>query len=547
MKIILTNLIIILYCYTNICAQCIPCINFLESLPCEFNVNEPSWNNVHENTKRAVFKYGYRSTDGNELNICTGTLLNQMVNQNQIQDYFYTSWHCLNGEDLSRTYTFVFNYQSPDADNCSVPTTNRGCVYQQAPSGAFGFGYEYIHESTITVVDHWYIGDQVLCRIDNPIPPHFNVYYAGWLPNIGLITNSLEFNAAYANFIGIHHPEGDIKKISRMTYMEPQINPVATSVTIITTIINWIACHIFNNCDYNIQYIINYTEVPSYLADVYNGTLEEGSSGSPLFNRDGRVMGSLVGSVTGEIFGDNCNDVLNDVQYTKFKNFYNYDAVRNVLNPSGAGSVNNNGIGGRKRTCYDNLNLQGNYFPLSHYQSDNHFDLHANNDINVVGPLNIFGESDYTFTAGGDINLGNNLNVDLTAEFAAIPGNTSAYCDPNSYRETQHYNSLDEIKLIVANLPKKKKFDICDYKEPINIYPNPTKENITISIFVKSNYTIEIFNVLGERIYNEEGKVNDHQLEQKFVVDMALVPSGFYLAKITTTDGQAWSKLFSKN
>ena len=537
LKIFISLVIIKMNCF----AQCNECNSdwgqFLESLPCEYNVNEPSWGNSFDDEKRSVFKISGWS--GTSRKFGTAVLINQAVNQNQMHCYFLTSWHVIDGTTMSYPYRFYFNYQSKDDNNCSVPLSNQGCTENQADRD-HPTGFQYYHESNISLVYHDADLDLALCEILTPIPPNFNVYYAGWIPKIAPVGTGVEFSAFYGDFINIHHPNADIKKISRTHFVDPVLEPVAQVVGVITTIIDWIACHIFGNCDYNTQYIVNYIEPRLYVAPWLNdGTVEDKSSGSPLFTRDRRILGTLH---SGDGVVD-CNDLNDHAEYTKFKNFYRIPTVKNALNPDGIVSVMENGIAGRQRTCYDDLYLQGNYFPLSDYQSENQLHLHANNNINVIGPLNIYAGSDYIFTAGGDINFGNNVDADLTAEVSAIP-NSPDYCDPNSYRLIQD-DHLTKLKAIVASLPNKKKFAIEEYKSVINIYPNPSNGLFSFSIWNETGFTLEIFSSLGELVYHNIGKSNA-KYYQNFEVDLSHLPSGFYISKVTSTKGQVWTKTLSK-
>src|ERR1700712_60791 len=89
------------------------------------NVNGSTIPPALNDNKRAVFSfYWVNKTDGKTYD-CTGTLINQSVSQGNLQQYFLTARHCSHDVDFTKNFTFVFNYQSPDASNASVPIDAR--------------------------------------------------------------------------------------------------------------------------------------------------------------------------------------------------------------------------------------------------------------------------------------------------------------------------------------------------------------------------------------------------------------------------------------
>ena len=126
----------------------------------------------------------------------------------------------------------MFNYESPECENQNGPTN-------MTVSG-----------STLLVNNS--ASDVALLLLNETPPLDYNVHYAGW--DVSGLTPAIP--------VGIHHPAGDIKKIS---------------------------------FDYdNASNSGNYWDIDSW----DDGTTEPGSSGSPLFDGEThRIIGQLYGGV----------------------------------------------------------------------------------------------------------------------------------------------------------------------------------------------------------------------------------------------------------
>lgn len=129
---------------------------------------------------RSVAHYSF--VDGGTW-ICTGTLLN-----NHAQDgkpYFITANHCVSSNAMAATMTFYWNYESTQ---CNALT---GYTLSQNQSGA---------QLRMTRSDT----DTTLVELNAVPNPAYNVYYSGW-DATGVTPGGV---------IGIHHPSGDVKKIT---------------------------------------------------------------------------------------------------------------------------------------------------------------------------------------------------------------------------------------------------------------------------------------------------------------------------------------------
>lgn len=227
----------------NFPAARFPDFGFGTSNPCNINVNCPEGTNWQDE-KQGVCRIQMVLEEGTGW--CSGTLLN-----NALEDgtpYILSGYHCQDGyTPIYEMWRFDFNYESATCSNPqSEPIFNSvlGCVERA--------GYQ--------------ASDFLLLEATNNIPPGYNVYYNGW--NNGA--------AAPDSSTHIHHPNADIKKISLDTQLAV-IHPLS---------IDW------NN---------GVTTPPDHHLRVTfdHGTFESGSSGGPLFDNSGKVIGQLHGGIPG--------------------------------------------------------------------------------------------------------------------------------------------------------------------------------------------------------------------------------------------------------
>ncbi|MCF0210564.1 MAG: T9SS type A sorting domain-containing protein [Bacteroidales bacterium] len=264
------------------------------SCPDEVNVNcneGLSW----QNEKNAVAMI---VVNGNR--VCTGSLIN--TTENDFRPYLLTANHCLNSADALTTprldWIFYWKYEAPNCeDPVEEPTiysTEGATILANASKGA--------------------LSDFALLRLEED--PRFlqdvELYYLGW-------NNSED---ATQNAICIHHPKGDIKKISTSNFIP--------------------------------QNFIYSNNTPNYWRIVWSetengyGITEPGSSGSPLLNENGHIIGQLLG-----VIGENnyvCDEKYNSI-YGKFSKSWvgiNYSGnERNLhhwLDPHNSGITISNGI-----------------------------------------------------------------------------------------------------------------------------------------------------------------------------------------------------------
>ena len=207
---------------------------------CEVDVNCPEgtdWVAQRDAVVRLLIN------DGTGQGLCSGSVVNTTARD--CRKYILTALHCGIGVSDSEWLqcSVRFKYQRANCGSGSAPSTsNRVGVLHLADSNDGGGDNG---------------SDFLLLELEDAIPESYNVFYAGWDSRAN----------TPADVVGIHHPAGDVKKIS-----------TATNVVSGT----WGAP--------------GYHWRVSWMATETNhGVTEGGSSGSPIFNQDKRIVGQLTG------------------------------------------------------------------------------------------------------------------------------------------------------------------------------------------------------------------------------------------------------------
>lgn len=190
---------------------------------------------------------------------CTGTLVNNTANNGK--PYLLTASHCLNDqfqiqnpdyEEVAGKIVCYFNYNSPQ---CSPVEPGR--TDQTVASAHF----RAVNEQT----------DMALLELQDTPPADYQAYYAGWNAQ----------DAGTAPYACIHHPGGSLKRL----------NLVEGNVELAT---------------YKIS-VANFNENSHWrVARWAAGCTAGGSSGSPLFDGDNRIIGGLTGGAS------SCNNPTED-------------------------------------------------------------------------------------------------------------------------------------------------------------------------------------------------------------------------------------------
>lgn len=187
--------------------------------------------------RRAVVKI---IIDGQEL--CTGTMINSLASQPK--PYMITSAHCFKLDASANTTLLYFNYETP---YCSE-------IIEGNPEYTLSGG-----QAKVMVNDL----DIALVEMNNMPPAYYRPYFAGWTLN----------SVAFGPFKAIHHPNGDVKKIS--TY-DGDLAPAS----------------------FNMSGNYPYAQVDNFhwwVKKWTTGSTEGGSSGGPLFDGNNNFLGGLSG------------------------------------------------------------------------------------------------------------------------------------------------------------------------------------------------------------------------------------------------------------
>ena len=228
-----------------------------ESDPCEVNVNCTPVGDPWQDEKRGVARLYV--VEGAQAGWCSGTLINNTAAD--CKPYFLTALHCgVNSTTANMTqWKFYFGYEAP---TCTNPTTGgslashfiTGCLrIADSGDGGGNSGSDFLLVKMGTASNE----ANVITQLKSTA---FNAYWNGWNAN----------TAATTGGASIHHPAGDIKKISTFTG-----NTVSTQ---------WGTAS-------GSHWRVTWTSNPNGY-----GVTEGGSSGSPLFNSSqGYVIGTLTG------------------------------------------------------------------------------------------------------------------------------------------------------------------------------------------------------------------------------------------------------------
>jgi len=298
--------------------------------------------------------------------ICTGALINNSCDDGI--PYFLTANHCLGGSTAN--WAFRFNWASPPGtESCATTalSVDPGMPYDQSLNGA-------------TVLASGTQADFALLKIDNMTVTdaiNWNLFYAGW--------NNDDTDGLITQATGIHHPSGDVMKICREDNA-PYHNTAAGAQV-------W------------------------YINQWEQGVTEPGSSGSPLFDQNGRIIGQLYGGLAA------CSGTSNNGQYDYYGRLgVSWSlGVGDYLDPVSCGGTNitNDGWDPNGPALSDNSSIQSVNKPKGDIcgseitPSVKLRNAGGNNLTSCIINYNIDGGTNATFNWSGNLNPNSSIDVDL--------------------------------------------------------------------------------------------------------------------------------------
>jgi glycosidase len=131
----------------------------------------------------------------------------------------------------------------------------------------------------------------------------------------------------------------------------------------------------------------------------------------------------------------------------------------------------------------------------------------------------------YNYISLDSINI-----TDVNKVVSILPGEYLVYTDVNlNKNKTSGGTFTNEINDIST----------------VNIYPNPTNQNATVSIDFKnySNLELAIYDVVGKNVYEYQNKNEYFYGVQNFDLDLAKLQKGLYIVSVKTKSGKTTTKL----
>ena len=233
-----------------------------DSGECNYDVNCPIGNDFDQ--KKDLLKKAVALLNLGNGHLCSASLTNNAKNDKT--PYLLTANHCLQNSNPA-LWSVRFNWVSP-TPVCATGEESGDLQTNFTISGA-----ELKANNSVS--------DFALVKLFDPIPGSWDVAFAGW--------DNSETNPQFE--VGIHHPNGDIMKRCRDNSGAQKVDANGTQVWLIGG-----GTHGTGN-------------------GWELGTTESGSSGSPLFDQNGRIIGQLYAGQSA------CNGLENNHDYDIYGRF----------------------------------------------------------------------------------------------------------------------------------------------------------------------------------------------------------------------------------
>lgn len=290
---------------------------------------------------------------------CTGTLINNT--DNDLTPYILSAAHCIEDVTKSTYYSQIIFYFNYEYSGCSASS--------KEPS------YSTIVGGELLAYDKNYgkgDSDYLLMKLKKSIPESINAYWSGWSTDVNWIDGCA----------GIHHPSGDVKKIST-------VDGKTQSISYDKDMWN-------NNTHFRVKW--------KQTQNGY-GITEGGSSGSALFNANQQIIGTLSG-------GSSSCGVTNDMKIDWYGRFdVIFTRIQQWLAPH---SINATECGGREfKLGLNDMAIQTFDIKVFPIPTQNNITI-VINDLNNKGVLTVLDKVGRTVYAIEIDRYTNTLDIDLS-------------------------------------------------------------------------------------------------------------------------------------
>jgi len=390
---------------------------------------------------------------------CSGALINN--SDNDLTPYFLTAEHCVWGNPAY--WVVYFNYQSESCD----PSVDGRLIYYLS-----GLQLRASHEKT----------DYALLEFYSDVPYSYNPFFSGWSAG----------SAKPESGAAIHHPRGDVKKISlysekpsRVLYDADEGDP-------------------------------SNTKVKTWEVNFDSGTSESGSSGCPLFNENGRIVGQLTG------YGDPPGTLACDREkhmFGRFKQTMNRGA-RAYLDP---GLIKETTIAGKTPDqCPSNRTLTS-YVTNGYHKA-----------------------SDYITTSGTTLALpGSDVFIEAGSRVFLNPGfhaksNSNAHIriKPCSLSCANYKNFSEEVIDEADSIEFDKTMELTS-PALLKVFPNPSNAMANIQFSANQFEYLVLINSLGQIVFCKNLESNDENIQ----LNLAQFPQGIYTVRCSGINLTAFQSL----
>lgn len=334
-----------------------PTKGFYDSGSCNVNVN-CSEGDSYRDVQRSTVRLLLTANAYGDQYWCTGTLINNTNNDRT--PYILSAGHCMENFTSTSYFSQILVYFNYETSGCSTTYTE--------PS------YTSIRGATYLAHDNKYGknggSDYLLFRLNKEVPSSINPYWSGWTRT----------QTASTKGVGIHHPSGDVKKISTYKYSIAGENYDDST---------WLESS---------HWFVEWSKTTNGF-----GITEGGSSGSGIFNSNQLLVGMLSGGVS------SCQQS-SQYQFDWYGKFYvAFPYLKSWLDPLNTNDTVLNGINyAEAGLMEEQSSMSFNVYPNP---AEDNINISVNMPANgVLSVLDALGRSIYS----ENVHQGSNqLNIDV--------------------------------------------------------------------------------------------------------------------------------------